>query len=78
MGKTKTETAEQKANREMVEKIAGNIQSLADSVRSLLNGPLNRRALVILLAASARLPQVQVESVLKALESLDKDWLNKK
>lgn len=72
------ETADQKAQRELIEKIAGNIQSLAESVRSLLNGPLNRRALVILLATSARLHQNQVEAVLKALETMDKDWLNKK
>lgn len=76
--KTAQETADQKAQREMVERIAGNIQSLTDAVRSLINGPLNRRALVILLATSSRQPQVAVEAILKALETMDKDWLNKK
>lgn len=76
--KKKEETPEQKAQRELVEKIAGNIQSLADAVRSLLNGPLNRRALVVLLASSAKMHQTQVQAVLNALETMDKDWLNKK
>lgn len=74
----KTETPEQKAQRELIEKIAGNIQSLADSVKSLLNGPLNRRALIVLLASSSKLSQDNVKNVLEALERMDKDWLNKK
>ena len=72
-----TETPAQKAYREMVEKIAGNIAALAKAVSSLLNGPLKKRALVILLASSARMSQADVEKVLKALEELEKDWLNK-
>lgn len=72
------ETPEQKAYRELVEGIAGNISSLARSVSSLLNGPLKRKALVILLAYSAKLDQNKVEAVLKALEDLESDWLNKK
>ena len=71
------ETPEQKAYRETVEKIANNIASLADAVSSLLNGPLKRKALVVLLASSARMSQESVNEVLKALESLRGDWLNK-
>lgn len=74
----KQETLEQKEYRELVEKIAGNIASLAKAVSSLLNGPLKKKALVVLLASSARLPQTTVEAVLKALEDLEGDWLNKK
>lgn len=79
MGKKKVleETPEQKAYRELVESIAGNITKLADAVASLLNGPLKKRALVLLLASSSRCTQKQVEDVLKALEDLKKDWLNK-
>lgn len=76
--KTKLETPTQKANREMIEKIAGNIASLAKSVTTLLNGPLKKRALVILLANSSGMAQSHVEQVLKALENLETDWLNKK
>mgnify|MGYP000948458148 FL=1 len=72
------ETPEQKAYREVVEQIAGNITALAKAVSSLLNGPLNRRALIILLASSSRVPQEKVKDVLAALETLEKDWLNKK
>ena len=72
------ETAEQKANREMVERIAGNISSLAKSVSALLNGPLKKSALVVLLAASSGLSQERVKAVLSALENLEADWLNKK
>lgn len=69
------ETPEQIAYREAVEKIADHISNLARAVSSLLKGPLNRRALIILLASSSGEPQVKVESVLKALETLEKDWL---
>lgn len=61
----------------MVEKIAGNITALAKAVGSLLNGPLKKKALVILLASSSGLPQTSVEKVLRALEDLQSDWLNK-
>ena len=71
------ETPEQKTYRETVEKIAGNIANLAKAVSSLLNGPLKKRALIILLASSAGQSQRAVDDVLKALESLEADWLNK-
>ncbi len=71
------ETPEQKAYREVVEKIAGNISALAKAVSSLLNGPLNKRALIILLANSSGETQRAVEDILKALENLEADWLNK-
>ncbi len=71
------ETPEQKANRETIERIASNIAALAKAVGSLLNGPLKKKALVVLLASSSGLPQKTVEAVLKALEDLESDWLNK-
>ena len=71
----KKETPEQQAYREAVERIAGNIASLAKAVSSLLRGPLNKRALVILLASSSGQSQKAVEAVLKALDELEKDWL---
>lgn len=76
--KALTETAEQKANREAIEQIAGNIASLARAVSTLLNGQLKRKALVILLAHSSGVSQEKVTQVLKALEDLEGDWLNKK
>ena len=77
MAKKIEETEEQKKNRETIEGIANNIASLAKSVNSLLNGPLKRKALVVLLASSAGLPQRTVDLVLTALSELEKDWLNK-
>lgn len=71
------ETPEQKAYRETVEKIANNIATLAKAVNSLLNGPLKRKALVTLLASSSGQTKKVVEDVLKALEDLESDWLNK-
>ena len=71
------ETPEQKAYRETVEKIAGNIANLAKSVAGLLNGPLKRRALITLLASSSGQNKYTVEKILTALEDLEKDWLNK-
>ena len=76
MKKPVVETAQQKAYRETVETIATNIGNLADAVSSL-NGPLKRKALVVLLASSARMSQATVAEVLKALEGLRGDWLNK-
>lgn len=75
--KKQVETAEQREYREMIEKIAGNIESLAKAVSSLLNGPLKRKALVILLAHSSGQTQNAVENILKALENMKGDWLNK-
>lgn len=75
--KTIEETPDQKANRELIEKIAGNISSLTDAVSSMLNGPLKKKALVVLLASSARMSQTDVEKVLTALQNLKGDWLNK-
>ncbi len=77
MSKPKLETKEQMENRLIIESIANTIGGLAKAVKSLLNGPLKKRALVILLASSSQIPQNKVESVLKALEELEKDWLNK-
>ncbi len=70
------ETDEQKRHRETVEGIARNVSALADAVTSLLNGPLKRKAISVLLAKSARMPEAQVAEVLVALENLKKDWLN--
>lgn len=75
--KQNVETPEQRQYREMVERIAGNIESLAKAVSSLLNGPLKRKALVILLASSSGQTQRAVEEILKALENMRGDWLNK-
>lgn len=74
--KPAVETEEQKRNREIVESIANNIGRLADSVSSLLGGPLKKKALMVLLAQSSGLSQERVGLVLKALEELRKDWLN--
>lgn len=77
MTKTPVETPEQKQYRETVEKIAGNISSLSKAVSTLLKGPLKKKALVVLLAASSQLPQSTVDRVLSSLSELEGDWLNK-
>jgi hypothetical protein len=77
MAKKIDTTPEAKAYLESVEKIAGNIKSLADAVAGLLNGPLKKKALVILLAHSSGQSQKSVEAILDSLESLHKDWLNR-
>lgn len=71
------ETEEQKNQRLAVESIATNIASLSKAVASLLNGPLKKRALVVLLASSSNISQEKVSQVLTALADLEKDWLNK-
>ncbi len=75
MVKVPDETPEQKASRETVEVIAKNISTLARSVASLISGPLNRKALIALLAHSSGQSKSTVDSVLMALQTLEKDWL---
>ena len=71
------ETPEQKAYRETVEKIANNIATLADAVSSLMNGPLKKKALVVLMAQSSGQSQRTVDIVLQSLQNLRGDWLNR-
>ena len=75
MAKNQTETEEQKKAKEVVEDIAVNIAKLARQVGALLGGRLKRETIVILLANSTRLPKWQIESVLKALVDLEKNYL---
>lgn len=76
--KQRIETPEEKQYRETVEQIAGNIATLARAVSSLLNGPLKKRALIVLLAHSSQQTHRAVEAVLKALDEMGNDWLNKR
>lgn len=74
---TKTiETPEQKQQREMVESIAKNLNNLANSVKNLVNGPLKKKTILILLAHSTGLSQRDIDSVLSALVTLPRDFLN--
>lgn len=76
MANKKQETPEQKQYREAVESIAKNIGALARAVQSLVRGPLKRKALLVLLSSASGEPQKTVDAVLKALEDLEKDWIN--
>lgn len=77
MAKEINETEEQKKQRENIETIAKNISSLAKSVHALLNGQLNRKALLTLLASSSGQSKSVVSDVLDSLENLEKEWINK-
>lgn len=72
----KIETPEEKKSRETVESIATTITKLSENVAALLKGPLNRKALVTLLASSSGMSKHDIGLVLTALEDLKKDWLN--
>lgn len=72
----KPETEEEKKNRELIEGVAKNISKLADAVSALLNGPLKRQAIEILVTHSSKVPRAQVNAVLSALENLDSKFLN--
>lgn len=71
------ETEEQKKQREAIQSIANNISALAKAVAALLGGPLNKRALLVLLASSSKESQSTVDKVLTAIHDLEKDWLRK-
>lgn len=70
------ETREQKEARERVETIAQEIAKLSRQVHALLNGRLKPKAVVVLLANATQLPQATVKTVLEAVDSMEKDWLN--
>lgn len=69
------ETEEEKRARELVEEIASNIAALSRSVSSLLNGRLNRKAVLVLLAHSTKMTQQEVDAVLDALTGLEAKYL---
>lgn len=71
----KVETDEEKKARETVEEIATNIAKLARSVTAILDGRLKKKAIVVLLAQSAQMPQWQVERVLEAVQALETTWI---
>lgn len=72
----KPETEEEKKARETIETIADNIVSLAEGVRKIVNGKLNKRAIILLLASAAGgMNKEVVERVLDAITSLDKKFL---
>lgn len=72
----KQESQEDIVKRQTVSAIARNISELAQSVQSLLTGPLKKKTIVTLLSHSAGLSRHDTERVLTALEDLEKDWLN--
>lgn len=73
----KQETPEEKQARETVEEIACTIAKLSRQVGAILSGRIKRKSLIILLAYSSKLSQGQVDSVLYAIENLEKDHLKK-
>ena len=54
--------------------MAQTIVDISTSVKRLLAGGLNKRAIVILLSHSTNLYQSQVEKVLNGLENMKKDF----
>lgn len=72
----KIETPEQKQQREMTESIARNLEALAKNVSALINGPLKKKTILILLAHSSGLSQRDIDRVLTSLQTLPKDFLN--
>lgn len=75
--KTTEETDEERKARETVETIADSIVTLANGVKSVLEGKLNKRAILVLLASATRMNQQDIEKVLDAAASLDKTFLKK-
>lgn len=74
MAKTEL-TEEQKRAEEFVQQAAQSIISLAEGMRKVLAGKLNKRAIVLLLTAASRgVRQDQVETVIDAIASLDKTF----
>jgi acyl-CoA synthetase (NDP forming) len=75
--KKPAETEEQRKAREVVEAIAQSIIDLSAGVRAVLNGKLNKRAIVLLITAAAgrNVTQQQTNDILEAIANLDKSFL---
>ncbi len=73
---SKVETPEEHKARETVEAIAENIVNLATGVHKIVDGRLNKKAIILLLASAAGgMPQETVTRVLDAIMNLDKKFL---
>lgn len=58
-----------------VEVLEQAIVNLSDGMKAIQNSRLTTKALVVLLHHATKVPQYQVESVLDALESIEKIYL---
>lgn len=65
-----------KKEKSPVEQIADNLVNLTSAVEALLKGPLNRKALLTLLAASSKLNRSTIDQVLTSIQNLRKDFLH--
>lgn len=57
------------------ETIADAVKNVSEGTKKLLNGRLNKRALLLLLSHASGVSQRQVESVLDAMAGLEKRYL---
>ncbi len=67
---------EQKVGEPPVERVvlATAIRDIGEAARKLKSSGLNRRAIVLLLAESSKVPRRSVDAVLYAMEQLEKDY----
>lgn len=65
----------EKTQEEITKDIASTIERLSDEVSKLLNGKLNRKAILTLLAYSTKISQKQIAVVLDSLIEMKKDFL---
>lgn len=69
------ETPEEKKARETVETIATEIAKLSRQVTALLDGRLNRKAVILLLVASTGENQSTIGTILDAISGLENKYL---
>jgi hypothetical protein len=75
----KTEKADQikelaKANEELASQVA----ALANAARVMMNGPMKRRAMLLLLADQSGVGFNTCNQIMMALEAFDTNWLREK
>lgn len=66
---------QQEKHEQMIKDIAESITAISQSVQTLLEGKLEEKTIIILLAHSAKLPQSTVKQVLYALHDMETDFL---
>lgn len=71
-----------KEDPELLEKLREEVQDISGAVRRLLAGPVNRRAIIVLLhdlvPNKKRVSRDDIETVLDAIVSLDTQYLKQK
>jgi hypothetical protein len=84
MAEKKIKIVQEEGNEVPVEIIAKHIISISEGIKKLLNGPLNEKALLLLIQNAApstsygKIGITEIRSVIEGISSLEKTYIRKK